>query len=212
MVAMCLPAASQNTSSLDCWGNKKGGSFLTRQAKTPISKSNAGSAYAEVTAEASTDSGRAEFCKNKAQLFYAKDGNNYSMIYEKPGLDDQGVGMRLLGWSHSGSQLLIELSVWGYDSDTTVTKSALVLDSSSSQVHELPVDDAFQRLFGKACEFDFSVVGWEEDDSVLLRATKTPPTTHYQQTFCVEKPTTYSFNQHTGTVSLGKATSGSPSK
>jgi hypothetical protein len=102
--------------------------------------------------------------------------------------------------------------VWGYDSDAFVVKSALVLDSSSSQVRELPIDDAFQRFFGKDCEFDFSVVGWEDDDSVLLRVTKTPPTTHYQQTFCVEKPTTYSFSQHTGTVSPGNPSSGSQSK
>lgn len=207
-----LPAACQNTSSLSCWESKRSGPFQTRHAKTPVSKSDAGSAYAEVTAEASTDSGQAQFCKNDAQLFYAKDGTSYRMVYEKPGLDDQGVGIRLLGWSHSGSQLLIELSVWGYDSDAFVAKSALVLDSSSSQVRELPVDDAFQRFFGKDCEFDFSVVGWENDDSVLLRVTKTTPTTHYQQTFCVDKPATYSFNQHTGTVSLGSSSLPAQSK
>jgi hypothetical protein len=158
----------------------------------------------EVTAEASSDSGQAQFCKNKAQLFYAKEGSNYRMVYEKPGLDDQGVGMRLLGWSHNGTQLLMELSVWGYDSDAYIAKSALVLESNTIQVHELPLDDAFQHFFGKDCEFDFSVVGWEVDDSVLLRVTKTAPTTHYQQTFCVQKPTVYAFNQQTRTLLPGK--------
>src|SRR5579872_2009710 len=121
-----LPVFSQNTSNLSCWETRKGGTFQTRHAKTAVSKSSDGSAYAEVTAEASTDSGQAQFCKNKAQLFYAKEGDNYKMVYEKPGLDDQGVGIRVLGWSHSGAQLLLELSVWGYDRDTEVVKSALV--------------------------------------------------------------------------------------
>lgn len=196
-----LSAASQNTSSLSCWEGKKGGSFETRHAKTPVSKSNAGSAYAEVTAEASTDSGQSQFCKNQAQLFFSPDGSSYKMVYEKPGLDDQGVGMRLLGWSHNGAQLLIELSVWGYDRDTQVSRSGLVFDPQNLQTRELPLDDAFQHLFGKDCEFDFSVTGWDAEDNVLVRVTKTPATERYQQTFCVEKPSTYSFNQHTGIVS-----------
>jgi hypothetical protein len=216
LLIAALPACCQsnNTSSLSCWETKKGGTFQTRHAKTPVSTSSSGSAYVEVTAEASSDSGQAQFCKNKAQLFYAKDGSNYRMVYEKPGLDDQGVGMRLLGWSHKGKQLLMELSVWGYDSDAYIAKSALVLESDTFQVHELPLDDAFQHFFGKDCEFDFSVVGWEMDDSVLLRVTKTAQTTHYQQTFCVQKPTVYAFNQQTGRIGPGKdlASDGSSAK
>jgi len=200
-----LPAIAQNTASLSCWESKKNGTFQTREAKTPIEKANSGAAYALVTAEASTDSGQAQFCKNKAQLFYAKDSASYRVVYEKPGLDDQGVGMRLLGWSRDGAQLLIELLTWGYDNDAIVSKSALVLDAATSQVRELPVDEAFQRLFGKDCEFDFSVIGWGAEQNVLLRVTKTATTTRYQQTFCVEKPTTYSFDQQRHVVSLSKA-------
>lgn len=211
LLAASVPALCQNgnTSNLSCWEGKKAGTFQTRQAKTSISKAGGGSAYAQVTAEASTDAGQAQFCKNTAQLFYSKDGNTYKMVYEKRGLDDQGVGMRLLGWSHRGTQLLIEVSSWGYDNDTYVAKYALLLDSATSQVRELPVDDAFQHLFGKDCEYDFSVVGWETNDDILLRVTKTPPTAHYQQTYCVEKPSVYAFNQQAGTVSLSKGGSAS---
>jgi hypothetical protein len=98
----------------------------------------------------------------------------------------------------------MELSVWGYDSDAYIAKSALVLEANTIQVHELPLDDAFQHFFGKDCEFDFSVVGWEVNDTVLLRVTKTAPTAHYQQTFCVQKPTVYAFNQQTGRIGPGK--------
>jgi hypothetical protein len=204
--ALAVPAFSQNsnTSSLSCWEGKKNETFQSRQAKSPLVKGSGGFAYAVVTAEASTDSGQGQFCKNKAELFYSKDGTNYRVVYEKPGLDDQGVGLHVIGWSQNGTQLLMELLVWGYDNDAFVTKSALVLDSSTAQVQELPVDEAFQHLFGRDCEYDFSVVGWESDTDVLLRVTRTQPTTHYQQTFCVEKPTLYAFNQQTKAVAPSK--------
>src|SRR6478752_1690726 len=87
--------ANQNTSSLSCWDPHHGGTFQTRHAKTPVVKSSGGSAYAEVTAEAS-NSGEAQFCKNTVQVFFAKDGTNYKLAYEKAGLDDEGVGIRVL--------------------------------------------------------------------------------------------------------------------
>ena len=192
----CGPVVAQtgtNTFSLSCWETRRGGTFQSRQAKTPVVKSSAGSAYAEVIAEASTDAGQAQFCKNTVRLFYAKDGSKYNIVYEKAGLEDQGVGIRILGWSHAGTQLLVEVGVWGYDRDVEVVKSALALDADTGQVRELPLPDAFERVLGKDCEFDSSVVGWGVDDSVLVRIGKTPATTRYQQTFCVDKPTLYSF-------------------
>jgi hypothetical protein len=191
-----VPVVAQtepNTFSLSCWDTRRGGTFQSRQAKTPVVKSSGGSAYAETVAQASTNAGQAQFCKNTVRLFYAKDDGKYNLVYEKAGLEDQGVGIRIAGWSHSGTQLLIEVGAWGYDRDSEVTKSALALDADTGQVRELPLPDAFERALGKDCEFDSSVVGWGVDDSVLVRIGKTPPTTRYQQTFCVEKPTLYSF-------------------
>src|SRR3954451_19797526 len=204
LLAAPLFCQTVNTSSLSCWETRHGGIFQTRRAKTPVAQSSAGSAYAEVAAEASTDSGQAQFCKNKVQVFYSKSGNDYKVVYEKAGLDDQGVGVRVLGWSRNGLQLLMELSVWGYDNDHEVVKSAMIFDSGSLQTKELPLGDAFERVFGKDCEFDSSVVGWQGDDNVLIRVAKTSATTRYQQTFCVEKPTLYNFNLREGKVLGGK--------
>ena len=195
--------SNENTSSLSCWDSHHGGTFQTRHARTPVAKSSRGSAYAEVIAEAS-NSGEAQFCKNTVQVFFAKDGTNYKVAYEKAGLDDEGVGIRVLGWSQNGSKLLMETSVWGYDLDRDVSKSALVLDAGTADVKELPLADAFERVFGKDCEFDSSVIGWQGDERVLIRVAKTPPTTRYQQTFCVEKPTIYSFNLKEGRIQTGK--------
>jgi hypothetical protein len=195
--------SGENTSSLSCWDNHHGGTFQTRHAKTPMMKSSGGSAYAEVIAEAS-NSGEAQFCKNTVQILFAKDGANYKVAYEKAGLDDEGVGVRVLGWSQNGKELLIETSVWGYDLDRDVSKSALLLNADSAEVKELPLADAFEHVFGKDCEFDSSVIGWQGDDRVLIRVAKTPPTTKYQQTFCVEKPTIYSFNLKEGKIQTGK--------
>src|SRR5579884_1025530 len=77
--AAIVPAfcqSGENTSSLSCWDNRHGGAFQTRHAKTPTLKSSGGSAYAEVTAEASS-SGEAQFCKNTVRVFFAKDGTSY---------------------------------------------------------------------------------------------------------------------------------------
>jgi len=207
MAILSLPVfcqSSESTSSLTCWDTRRGGTFQTRHARSPVSKSSNGSAYADVSAEASTDSGQAQFCKNRVQLFYAKDNKNYKVIYEKAGLDDQGVGIRLIGWSPDGTQLLMELLVWGYDIDRDVVKSALLLDGSTEQVRELPLSDAFEHVFGKDCEFDSAVVGWQGNERVLIRVGKTPATARYQQTFCVDKPTIYSFNLREGKIQDGK--------
>lgn len=201
--ALAFCQSSENTSSLSCWDNHHGGTFQTRHAKTPVMKSSGGAAYADVTAEAS-NSGEAQFCKNTVQVFFAKDGANYKVAYEKAGLDDEGVGIRVLGWSQNGKELLMETSVWGYDLDRDVSKSALLLDADTAQVKELPLADAFEHVFGKDCEFDSSVIGWQGDERVLIRVGKTPPTTKYQQTFCVEKPTIYSFNLTEGKIQTGK--------
>jgi len=166
-------------------------------------KSSGGFAYAEVFAEASTISENGQLCKNKAQLFYSKSGSDYQLIYEKDGLEDQGVGMRVIGWSHSGRQLLVELTVWGYDSEADPTKSALVFDSTAAQVKDLPLSDAFERVLGRDCEFDSTLVGWGSNDNVLIRVTKTPLTSRYEQTFCVERSTLYSFNMQDGSMQKG---------
>lgn len=197
-------AQSNNTSSLTCWEGRNHANFQTHKAKTNVSKSSSGSAYAEVVAEATTDAGGAEFCKNTAQLFYAKDGANYRPVFTKVGLEDQGVGMRVIGWSQNGTRLLAELSVWGYDRDTDVVRTGLMLDASTGQVRELPLDDAFEHVLGKDCEYESSLVGWQTNESILVRVTKTPPTNRYEQIFCVEKPTIYSFNLVDGKMQRSK--------
>lgn len=199
-----LSQSNENTASLSCWDNRRGGTFATRHAKTPVAKSSVGFAYAEVTAEASTISGQAQFCRNKVEVFFAKDGANYKVVYDKTGLDDEGVGIRLLGWSQKGSKLLMETLVWGYDLDHDVSKSALLLDADTAEVKELPLADAFEHVFGKDCEFDSSVIGWQGDERVLIRVGRTPTTSKYQQTFCVERPTIYSFNLKEGKIQTGK--------
>jgi len=199
-VSLPLTCQTQSTAFLSCWEGKDRGNFQSRRAKTGTAKSSGGFAYAETIAEATKDMGDAQFCKNKVQLFYSKDGKDYRVIYEKTGLEDQGVGIRVVGWSHAGSQLLAEVGVWGYDRDMDVVKSALALDSATGQVRELPLSDAFERVLGKDCEYDSSVVGWSSDDSVLVRVAKTPATTRYNQTFCVDKPTVYAFNLQSGNL------------
>lgn len=203
VVPLGLQSQNNPASSLSCWEGKTHTSFQSRQEKTPVAKSNGGFAYAEVFAEASTISEIGQLCTNKAKLFYSQTGSDYKLVYEKDGLEDQGVGMRVLGWSHTGKQLLIELTVWGYDSEGDPSRSALVFDSTAGQIKELPLSDAFERVLGKDCEYDSTLAGWGANDHVLVRVTKTPATSRYEQTFCVEKPTVYNFNMQDGTMQKG---------
>ena len=203
LVPVAMHSQNRPASSVSCWEGRARTSFQSRREKTPVMKSSGGFAYAEVSAEASTISDSGQLCKNKAQLFYSKSGSDYQLIYEKDGLEDQGVGMRVIGWSHSGRQLLVELTVWGYDSEADPTKSALVFDSTAAQVKDLPLGDAFERVLGRDCEFDSTLVGWGSNDNVLIRVSKTPLTSRYEQTFCVERPTLYSFNMKDGSMQKG---------
>ena len=203
IVPVVLHSQNSPPSSLSCWEGRAHTSFQSRQEKTPIMKSTGGFAYAEIFAEASAVSDTGQFCKNKAELFYSKTGSDYKLVYEKDGLEDQGVGMRVIGWSRRGGQLLVELTVWGYDTEADPTRSALVYDSDTAQVKELPLSDAFERVLGKDCEFDSTLIGWGSNDNVLIRVTKTPSTSRYEQTFCVERPTVYSFNMHDGSMQKG---------
>jgi hypothetical protein len=201
---LLLCQTTNNAATLSCWEGKNRANFQSRQAKTPVSKSSGGFAYGETFAEASSVSQSGQFCKNRVQLFYSRGGSDYKVVYEKTGLEDQGVGIRVVGWSNSGKLLLIELSIWGYDTEADTTKSALLLDSSTAQVKELPLPDAFERVLGKDCEFDSSLLGWGRNERVLVRVSKTPSTSRYEQTFCVEKPTVYAYSLQTGELSRSK--------
>jgi len=191
-----LAQESGDAASLSCWGTK--GSFHSRAVKTPIFRSDAGLAYAEVSAKAITD-GDVRNCSNAARLFYSTSGSDPKVVW-RGHQDFNGLGITIFGWSQAGTLLLFETHTWPYDSDADEIRRGLVFDSATGKVRDLRLESAFTALFGSKCEFMQTVLGWESNHSIKVRISRTPDTDHYQQVFCVKAPVDYTFDLSTRTA------------
>ena len=201
LVVLSIPTAmlaqSPNmAASLRCGGEN--GSFHSRSVRTPIFRSEAGFAYAEVSAKAITDA-EARNCSNTVRLFYSANGKDYRVVW-RGNQDFNGLGITIFGWSHNGTLLLFQTRTWPYDSDADEVRRELVFESATGKVHDLKLSSVFTALFGSKCEFIQTVLGWESDHSITVRISRTPLTDHYEQVFCVKSPSDYTFNLSTSTA------------
>jgi len=201
LVVLTIPTAllaqkSEDAASLSCWGTKA--SFHSRAAKTPIFRSTAGMAYAEVSAKAITD-GDVRNCSNTARLFYSASGNDPKVVWSGH-QDLNGLGVTIFGWSQTGTLLLFQTRTWPYDSDADEVRRGLVFDSATGKVRDLKLTSVFTALVGSKCEFEQNVLGWESDRTIKVRISRTPLTDHYEQVFCVKAPVDYTFDLSTNTA------------
>jgi hypothetical protein len=201
LIVLAMPTAtlaqkSENAASLSCWGVN--GSFHSRAVKTPIFRSDAGLAYAEVSAKAITDRD-VRNCSNSARLFYSATGNDPKLVW-RAHQDLNGLGITIFGWSPSGKLLLFQTRTWPYDSDADEVRRGIVFDSATGKVRDLKLASVFSALFGSKCEFAQTVLGWESDQSIKVRISRTPLTDHYEQVFCVKVPVDYTFDLSTSTA------------
>jgi hypothetical protein len=201
LVVLTIPTAmlaqkSDEAASLSCWGRK--GSFHSRAVKTPIFRSDAGLAYAEVSAKAITD-GDVRNCSNTARLFYSATANSPKVVWSGHQELD-GLGITIFGWSQSGTLLLFQTRTWPYDSDADEVRRGLVFDSATGKVRDLKLTSVFTALFASKCEFAQTVLGWKSDHSIKVRISKTPLTDRYEQEFCVKAPVDFTFDLSTRTV------------
>jgi hypothetical protein len=201
LVVLTTPTAmlaqkADDAASLSCWGTKN--SFHSRAVKTPIFRSDVGVAYAEVSAKAITD-GDVRNCSNTARLFYSASGSDPKLIW-RGHRDSNGLGITIFGWSPTGTLLLFEAHTWPYESDADEVRRGLVFDSATGKVRDLRLESAFTALFGSKCEFMQTVLGWDSDQSIKVRISRTPGTDHYKQVFCVKTPAGYTFDLTSGTA------------
>jgi hypothetical protein len=191
-----LAQKSDEVASPSCWGTD--GRFHSRAVKTRVFRSDAGVAYAEVSAKAITD-GDVRNCSNTARLFYSTSGGDPKVIWS--GRQDlNGLGVTIFGWSKAGTLLLFQTRTWPYDSDADEVHRGLVFDSATGRVRDLKLTSAFTASFGSKCEFEQTVLRWESDHSVRVRISRTPLTDHYKQVFCVKVPVDYMFDLSTSTA------------
>jgi hypothetical protein len=154
----------RKTSNLSCW-DRKTDTFRSRVAKSPVisAKQTNNAAYVVVKAQVmrpETQSS-ASLCENVSQLFVRSGPRGkFKLAYEhKPGqapVSAGGSGLRVVEWSHGGTELLAELTTWDYETDAGILTFPFIYKASQKRFEMLPVYEAVKKFFGKECEFDAS--------------------------------------------------------
>ena len=164
-----------------------------RSARTALLTSSKGfRAYAEVKVEVDADGS----CDNTSTLYVGSgDSGPFQPVAMKtPNLSD-GNGIRLIGWSPSGEDLLLEVSLWKYETDLGFNHVIVVYDAAAHSVKEdRKLEDALMRHFGSECEFELGAKGWKTDRQILVTVSRTPVSDEYEQHFCVNKPQLFAYD------------------
>jgi len=184
--------------SCTVWNGNRWVGPATRSARTPIMESPKGfRAYAEVTAAVHGAS-----CENKIKLYVSTEGDkDFKIVYTKEYSQNQGNGIRLVGWSPSGDKLLAQVNSWEYETDLGYGHIALIYDARAGSAKEInALGEALSRHFGSGCEFEPGLEGWGTNNQLLVKISKTPEDDSYEQKFCVEHPILLVFDLQKGTI------------
>jgi hypothetical protein len=156
-------------------------------------------AYAEVTAAVHGIS-----CENTIKLYVSTGGGgNFKIVYKRGDSQNEGNGIRLVGWSPSGDKLLAQVNSWEYETDQGYDHLALIYDATTGSAKEIKsLAEALSRHYGSDCEFEPALEGWRTDGQLLVKISKTPEDESYEQHFCVQRPVTLVFDLQKGTVQL----------
>jgi WD40 repeat protein len=220
--AMRLPITqrSSDTAEVSCW--KDSDHLISRLARSPIISSSAGyRAYAEVEATAFRPQYQETYtgplCKNSIKLFLAKGGESTFEILLDPnspkndcttveGAESCEVkGVHLVDWSKDGRFLLADLVLWIYESDALFMRVPVIYKVTNTEFLRPDVyhffDEYYKTDASKAnCEYELSTEGFSPDGDLILSASRTPPTSHYDQVFCVDEKQTFLFDLGTNKI------------
>jgi hypothetical protein len=180
--------SATNPAYLACsvWTGKNWTAPTARSAKTPQKQSPKGFvAYADVKVAINGSE-----CENTTTLYVASaTGKKFRAVYVKKGSESDGNGIRLIGWSPNGDQLLAEVTVWAYETDTGYEYIPIIYSAIANSTKEiLTLGKALDRFFGPDCEFEQSVRSWRNDRQIIVRVSRTPLSDEYEQHFCFDKP------------------------
>lgn len=184
--------------SCTVWNGHEWSPPTSRSARTRTSESQKGfRAYAEVEAVVKEGS-----CENTTKVYLASaTDQEFRVVYTKDVSESDGNGVRLIGWSPSGVELLLQMNFWRYETDSGYGRLGVVYNATTGSVRELEELDAALALhFGDSCEFDVAIEGWKSDRQVSVKILKALETDTYEQHFCVEKPLILVFDIQTGTL------------
>jgi len=203
-------ASTTNPAYLSCtvWTGKSWTSPATRSARTPLMKSSRGLlAYGEVKAAANGGE-----CENTTELYVAAGpGEQFRRVYTKGPSDSGGNGIRLVGWSPSGDQLLAEVTVWEYETDRGFGYIPVIYNTSTNSTKEIPaLGKALDRFLGSDCEFEQSVRGWKNERRIIVQVSRTPLSDEYEQHFCFNKPKLLDYDLQKDTLQYIRSASARP--
>jgi len=229
--AVRLPVSqrSNDTAELSCWkGNNKPTSRLGRSPD--VVSSTGYRAYAEVEATAFKpkypETYAGPLCENRVKLFLAKgERSRFQIVLDSKlpkndctlieGRDVcEANGIQLVDWSKDGRFLLVELTLWEYESDAVLIRVPIIYDASKSSFIRPDVYHSFDQYYktdafkekpeesGTQCEFQIRAEGFSSDDNIILSASRPPESRFYDQTFCLDQKQIFMFNLQTNTVKL----------
>jgi hypothetical protein len=184
--------SATNPAYLSCtaWTGKEWSKPTARSARTPVMQSPKGyRAYGQVSVQVS-----GEDCENTTRLFVATPtAKEFKVVYTSS--EGGGNGIRLLGWSPDGDQLLAEVTFWTYESDVGYGYIPLIYDSSTNSAREMQaMDKALVRFFGSGCVFEDHVRGWRSGGQLLVRVSRSLTTEADEEDFCVKKPRLFAYD------------------
>lgn len=187
--------SATDTSYLSCrvWTGHGWTAPTSRSARTPLAKSPKGfQAYGEVSVAVHGDGS----CENTTTIRVASGaGQKFRVVHPKPASISNGNGIRLIGWSPNGEKLLAEVNLWTYDSDTGHDHVPFIYDASTGSTQDFQdLDQVVSRHFGADCLFEFAVTGWEADDQILIKVSKSPEEGSDELHSCVQRPQTFAFS------------------
>jgi hypothetical protein len=186
---------SKDTKFVSCFSKAQPtGSYIVR---SPIltSPDSLHRAYVEVEAIASRPKDEPPdsipSCENSSRLFVAGPADSdFKLVYSQapPDISD-GNSLKLVDWSADGTNLLMERTIWGYETEGELTD--LVLFTVSSGTVTVPdLQKVLETRFGKDCSSENSLVGFTTEANVVIRVAPVKDT-YYNEgaTSCVKKRT-----------------------
>jgi hypothetical protein len=126
-------------------------------------------------------------CENTTTLYVAAgEGKEFRSVYKKNG---GGNGIRIIGWSPDGDQLLVEVTSWAYETDTGFEYSPVIYDAATSAAQEdSAMENALVGHLGKECSFEHNLIRWKTNRQVLVRISPYQDVDGSDEYSCVKQP------------------------
>ena len=183
-----VQAQDSTTERVACFGGGAfpPGPYKSRHARGPALISLKGGNRAYVTVDAKKDV-EGDPCENFTNLYVSKAGGPFHQVFPSKDSakhawidvfgqrEDSLEGMGLVDWSPDGHLLLTEATTWTYESDSGITYTPLLYDTTTNSFLQPELNQALtKRLSDKSCGFDIRAKGFANQDNLVLKAEKRP--------------------------------------